>query len=147
MDETRIRAIIREEIALAFGALSASAQYLDMPYETSELDSRALSNIGQTADQAVREYEARCETADEQRAEDAANPFAERTNADEVTESLRVIRDSLRESGANADHIARMDRLIKRRENDPTTCDHYYPWISEKELAKHCEHCGTARPF
>jgi hypothetical protein len=77
MDETRVREIIREEIRLAFEALSAAANDLDMPYETSELDSRALGNIAQSADRAAHEFKELCEKADEQRAEEAANPFAE----------------------------------------------------------------------
>jgi hypothetical protein len=146
----QVRAMMREEIALAFGALSAAASYLDMPYETSELDSRALTNIGQAADRAAQEYEARCETADEERAEAAKNPFAEPkpdTAVDDTTEALRVIRDSLAGSGAHPDHVARLDRLIKRRGNDPATCDHYYLWAREGVAATHCERCGTARPF
>jgi hypothetical protein len=76
MDETRIRAIIREEIDRAFQAMSVAANGLDMPYETSELDSRALTNIGQAADRAAHEFKELCETADEERAQDAENPFA-----------------------------------------------------------------------
>jgi hypothetical protein len=148
MDETRVRALIREEIALAFRALSVAANDLDMPYETSELDSRALTNIEQAADRAAHEFKELCETADEQRVEDAKNPFEEKTtDADEITQRLRGIRDSLVASGGHPSHIGDLDRLIKKRTHDPLACDHYYPWISEGKAATHCEHCGTARPF
>ena len=73
MDETRMRKVAREEIALAFRALSVAASDLDMPYETSELDSRALTNIEQAADRALRNYKQMGGAADEERAE---NPFA-----------------------------------------------------------------------
>lgn len=76
-DETRLRAIVREEIGRAFKALNAAANDLDMPYETSELDSRALRNIAEAADRAAHEFKELCETADEQQAQDPKNPFAE----------------------------------------------------------------------
>ena len=84
MDEARVRTVIREETTLALRALSIAANDLDMPYETSELDSRALSNIGQAADRAAHEYKELCEKADEQRAEVAANPFEETPEAERI---------------------------------------------------------------
>lgn len=80
MVDERLREIIREEVVLALRALSIAANGLDMPYETSELDSRALSNIEQAADRAAHEYKELCEAADEEadpvlRARDV-NPFA-----------------------------------------------------------------------
>jgi hypothetical protein len=52
--EDAIRKIVREEIVNALGALARSADQLDMPYETAELDSRALENIKAAAEGAVR---------------------------------------------------------------------------------------------
>lgn len=51
--EAAVRRIVREEIARALGALAREAEYLDMPYETAELDSRALGNIAKAAEGAV----------------------------------------------------------------------------------------------
>lgn len=45
-NEQLIRAIVREEIVNAFGALRREADHQDMPYETGELESAALSAIG-----------------------------------------------------------------------------------------------------
>lgn len=70
------RAMMREEIALALGALSAAANHLDMPYETGEIEGTALRAITQSADRAVQEYEARCEAADAER-DASTNPFEE----------------------------------------------------------------------
>lgn len=52
--EQLIRTIVREEIVNALGVLKREAEHLDMPYETAELDSRALSNIAEAAEGAVR---------------------------------------------------------------------------------------------
>lgn len=52
--EKLIRRIVREEIVNALGALAREAVELDMPYETAELDSRALENIKQAAEGAVK---------------------------------------------------------------------------------------------
>lgn len=48
------RAIVREEIIRALGALKREAEHLDMPYETAELDSRAFANLAQAAEGAVQ---------------------------------------------------------------------------------------------
>jgi hypothetical protein len=53
-DEHVVRTIVREEIVRAFQALKREADSLDMPYETAELDSRALGNIVQSAEGAVK---------------------------------------------------------------------------------------------
>lgn len=50
----KVRAVVREEIAKAFGALARESAYLDYPYETAELDSRALSNIKEAAEGTVK---------------------------------------------------------------------------------------------
>ena len=52
--EAQVRRIVREEIVRAFEVLGRAADHLDMPYETAELDSRALSNIEDAAKEAVR---------------------------------------------------------------------------------------------
>lgn len=54
LQEQWVRAVVREEIARAFGALQRAASDLDAPYDTAELDSRALGNIAQAAENAVR---------------------------------------------------------------------------------------------
>lgn len=54
LQEKLIRAIVREEIINALGALKREAEHRNMPYETAELDSRALSNIAEAAEGAVR---------------------------------------------------------------------------------------------
>jgi hypothetical protein len=53
-EAVRIRAIVREEIAQALGALDLAAHDLD-DYETPELDARAYQAGRQVAQQALRE--------------------------------------------------------------------------------------------
>jgi hypothetical protein len=53
LEEARIRAIVREEIVNALGALKREAEHQDMPYETGELESSALSTIGKVAEGTV----------------------------------------------------------------------------------------------
>lgn len=72
-----VRRIVREEIRLAFKALAEGARANDWPYETAELDSRALDNIVKAAESAESKYTELCEKADEQRGRDAADPFKE----------------------------------------------------------------------
>lgn len=50
LNEADVRRIVREEISRAFGMLAREAFSLDMPYETAELDSRALENIRAAAE-------------------------------------------------------------------------------------------------
>lgn len=52
--EQCIRKIVQEEIVKALGALAREADSQDMPYETGELESSALSAIGKVAEGAVR---------------------------------------------------------------------------------------------
>jgi hypothetical protein len=52
--EKQVRAIVREEIVKAFQVLGREADGLDTPYETAELDSRALENIKAAAEGTVR---------------------------------------------------------------------------------------------
>lgn len=54
LNEADVRRIVREEIVAAFGVLAREAKSLDMPYETAELDSRALENIRAAAEGAVQ---------------------------------------------------------------------------------------------
>jgi hypothetical protein len=51
--DRKLRQIIREEIAEAFQVLSRAADHLDEPYETTELDSRALQNVVRAAQKAA----------------------------------------------------------------------------------------------
>jgi hypothetical protein len=54
LEDERIRRIVREELVAALGALAREADHLDAPYETAELDSRALGNIKAAAEGAVK---------------------------------------------------------------------------------------------
>lgn len=86
LNETGVRRIVREEIVAAFGMLAREAKSLDMPYETAELDSRALENIRAAAEGAAQrmmcpheEYmswgqDLRCSRCGEPRPE-PVNPF------------------------------------------------------------------------
>jgi len=90
LEDAHLRAIVREEIVNALGALAREAEYQDMPYETGELESSALSAIGKVAAGAVArltcEHEvyrsyysgrpARCGACGEPEPE-PVNPFAE----------------------------------------------------------------------
>lgn len=53
VQEAFIRAVVREEIVNALGALSRASDDLDVPYETGDLESSALMAIGKAADNAV----------------------------------------------------------------------------------------------
>jgi len=53
MTKEEIRTIVREEIAQALGAISRSADYMDMPYETAEIDSRVYSGAAEVARRAL----------------------------------------------------------------------------------------------
>lgn len=103
MDETRLRAVIREEIALAMKTLEEQA-YSSDPEDDVSLE-RALSYFNSYA------YEGACRAADEQR---EANPFEEE-KPDATTEALREVLASLRDRGADADHIARVEKLVRDR--------------------------------
>jgi hypothetical protein len=54
MTKEEIRTIVREEIVKAFQVLGRAAHGLDVPYETAELDSRALGNVREAAENVVR---------------------------------------------------------------------------------------------
>lgn len=126
MDKDEIRTLIREEIALAMKTL----------------EDEALNSFNSYA------YKGACEATDAKRAGAAKNPFEESAPTwDEITERLRGIRESLRESNGRPEHIDALDRLIKGRLVNPATCDHTYPWIHEGVASTHCKHCGTVRPF
>lgn len=81
-----VRRIVREEIAEALRMLAREAHWQD-GYETQELDSRALGNIGKVAEGAVsrllceHEYrfgQTKCWTCGEPQPE-PANPFEEKS--------------------------------------------------------------------
>lgn len=69
MDETRLRAMMREEIALAVKALDEAADW-------TEADEDALTAIRRTTLTFGNHYRSVCQRADEKRAEAAENPFA-----------------------------------------------------------------------
>jgi hypothetical protein len=69
MDETRLRAIIREEIALAVKTLHEAAGW-------TEADDDALIAVRRTVETFEHIYPRTCETADAERAANAENPFA-----------------------------------------------------------------------
>jgi hypothetical protein len=104
MDETKLRAVIREEITLAVQTLA------DQMYD-SDPESTGVS-FGQAARYfADYAYRGACEAADAERAE---NPFEEKT-PDAVTEALRDVLASLREREADPAHIAQVEQLVKDR--------------------------------
>lgn len=53
LQEKLVRAIVQEEIVKAFRAFGREAAHLDMPYETGELESSALSAIGKVVEGTV----------------------------------------------------------------------------------------------
>lgn len=118
MDETKLRAIIREEIALAMKTLGdvASNAAPSLQAEGREGESGGSLAIASAAGvYFTSAYEANCAVADDQRAQDAENPFAEKA-PDATTEALRDVLASLRKRGAGPDHIARVEKLVKDRE-------------------------------
>ena len=87
--EDDVRRIVREEIAEALRMLAREAYDLDMPYETQDLDTRALDNIRKAAEGAAsrllceHEYRfwlgrTRCTRCGEPPPE-PANPFEEKS--------------------------------------------------------------------
>lgn len=66
MEETRLRAVIREEMALAMKTLSAAAGNED-GYETGELESSALRAIQAATGRFLSEYKDACEWTDGER--------------------------------------------------------------------------------
>jgi hypothetical protein len=71
MDDARLRAVIREEIALAVKTL-ADEMYSSDPGDTIDISfGRAVASFG------IYAYRGACEAADKQRAGAAKNPFAE----------------------------------------------------------------------
>lgn len=131
MDETRLRAIIREEITLAMktlGQVAGSAAGSMSDDCAGERDgSYALESAAGVFFESA--YEADTAVADEQRAEDAANPFneAETPVADpvvtaairaEVLNVLKDLRSAFYMSGLDEDYriAERLDGLITARE-------------------------------
>jgi hypothetical protein len=123
MDDARLRAVIREEIALAVKTLGEQAYSSDPGSEGYSLD-QAASSFGAYA------YRGACDDADEQRAQDAANPFAEPEGEAVTVEVKALVRaemlDTLRElsttfsmSGLDDDlRISdRLDHVVRSRES------------------------------
>jgi hypothetical protein len=73
MDETRLRAVVREEIALAMKTLGTAAEGAD-GYETGELESSALRAIATATGRFLGEYKDACEWTDGERKR-LTNPF------------------------------------------------------------------------
>lgn len=69
MDKEQIRAVVREEIALAMQALDAAADSADMPYETGELESSGLRAVRSAVSFFTSKYKILCAEADQQRAQ------------------------------------------------------------------------------
>lgn len=67
MDLNVIRAVVREEIALAMKALDAAADSADVAYETGELESSGLRAVRSAVDRFTSEYADLCEWADTER--------------------------------------------------------------------------------
>lgn len=84
MDDARLRAVIREEIALAVKTLEDAANW-------TEADEDALTAIRRTVETFQRHYSGACEEADEQRQE---NPFVEAEPVNPKVQAL--IKDGVR---------------------------------------------------
>jgi hypothetical protein len=67
MDETRMRAVMREEITLAMKTFATAAENSDVPYETGELESSALRAVQTAASRFLSEYSDACEWTDGER--------------------------------------------------------------------------------
>lgn len=130
-DETRLRAVIREEIALAMGTLGRVAG----SNAGAMSEDRAGERDGGYAIESAAgvyftsAYEADCAVADEQRAADAENPFEEAaTDAanevtkklvrDEVLAVLKEMQSAFYGSGLASDYsiAERMGSVIAQRE-------------------------------
>lgn len=119
MDDARLRAVIREEIALAVKTLGGVAERR----EDYDLDAVAY-------DFNTYAYAGACETADEQRTRDAENPFEETTSdagpdpavtalvKAEVLGVLKDMRSAFYMSGYRDDYqiAERLDGVITARE-------------------------------
>jgi hypothetical protein len=133
MDETRIRAVIREEIALAMKALKEAADRADMPYETVELESSALRAIGNAVDRFQTEYKAMYEWTDGEVAR-LTDPFTGK--APDV---------------ASCDHFYPYDRSTQTQANTCQNCGagrphrHAYAW-SRKAGQMACVYCERLEP-
>lgn len=131
MDETRLRAVVREEIALAMKTLGEVADRNNNRDDSDDTDAlyaiETVTNyFGQYA------YEGACEKADEKRARDAANPFEEPEPDDavdpavkalvhaEVLGVLKNLRSAFYMSGLDEDYriAERLDGFITARETD-----------------------------
>lgn len=131
MNETRMRAIMREEIALAVKTL-AEQTYCSDPGSDNYSFSEAASAFG------IYAYRGACEAADAEREQEAANPFTDAGTTDpfkedetlaanpavktyvqsEVLTVLRDLRSAFYMSGLDADYriAERLDGVISERE-------------------------------
>lgn len=128
MDETKLRTIIREEIALAMKTLGAAAESADMPYETGELESSALRAIQTATGRFLGEYKDACEWTDGERKR-LTDPFT--GEAPDV---------------ASCDHVYPYDRESQTFASNCTACGagrphkHEYVWSREAGEMR-CVHC------
>lgn len=133
MDETRLRTIIREEVALAMKTLGAAAESADMPYETGELESSALRAISTATGRFLSEYKDACEWTDGER-KLLTNPFT--GEAPDV---------------ASCDHFYLYDPTAGRWSNTCKNCGatqphkHEYAWDRETDEMR-CVHCERPEP-
>lgn len=117
MDETRVRAIIREEIALAFKTLAEAAWTSD-PEDDISLE-RALSSFNSYA------YRGAYEAADEEREQNAENPFEE-TDPDTgvPVETLAATHFSgLRQNQSAKPHVHRFEYADDGAGHSGSFCD------------------------
>lgn len=133
MDETRLRAVIREEIALAVKTLGTAAGNADMPYETGELESSALRAVTTATGQFLTEYKDACEWTDGERKR-LTDPFT--GQAPDV---------------ASCDHFYPYDRESRRQADTCKNCgagrphEHEYVWSREAGEMR-CVHCEKPEP-
>lgn len=131
MDETRLRAIIREEIALAMKTLGTAAENAD-GYGTGDLESSALRAVQTATGRFLGEYKDACEWTDGERKR-LADPF----------------------TGAYPD-IASCDHWYPRNSDGTwsNTCKncgagtphkHEYAWVREAGRML-CAYCGQPEP-
>lgn len=133
MDETRLRAVIREEVALAIKTLGTAAESADMPYETGELESSALRAIQTATGRFLNEYKDACEWTDGERKR-LTDPFT--GEAPDV---------------ASCDHSYPWDHQKNRWADACTECGagrphkHEYAWDREAGEMR-CVHCEQPEP-
>lgn len=131
MDDTRLRAVIREEVALAMKTLGEVAGSVASSYGDDQAGERDGAYAIESAAGVYFEsaYEADCTVADEQRAADAENPFTEAATGsadeavqklvrDEVLNVLKEMQSAFYGSGIASDYsiAERLNSIIAQRE-------------------------------